>query len=79
MEKFILKLMFKYKWYSTIFFILTYIVLVFLYLKPITFSNILGSFVFLLLLILSIWNVLFLLLDSIDENSTRNEIIGRGL
>jgi hypothetical protein len=79
MENFILKLMFKYKWHSTIFCILMYIVLVFLYLEPITLSNILGSFIFLLLLILSIWNVSFLLLDSIDENSTSNEIIGRGI
>jgi hypothetical protein len=79
MKNLILNLMFKYKWHTTIFFIVVYIILIVFYLNPITFDNVFGSFIFLLLLISSLWNVSFLLLNSIDENSTFNEIIGRGI
>ncbi|KAF1024599.1 MAG: hypothetical protein GAK29_02447 [Acinetobacter bereziniae] len=79
MRKFILNIMFKYKWYTTIFCILVYLFLAFVFLDPLTISNILGSLLFLLLLLSSIWNVSFLLLDSVDENSSSNEIAGRAI
>lgn len=79
MEKIILKIMFKYKWYSTIFCMVLYFVLVGFYLRPISLINFFGSLIFLLLLILSLWNISFLMLNSINENSSFGEILGRGI
>ncbi len=79
MDKIILNLMFKYKSLVTFSFVFIYFVLLIFCLSPITLSNILGSFIFLLLLIASVWNVSFIMLDSINESSQFSKILGRGI
>lgn len=77
MRKFTINLLFLYKWHATILCIFIYLFLVIFFLRPINFNNLLGSLIFLGLLLSSIWNVSFLMLDSIKKDSPDLVVLGR--
>ena len=79
LEKLILNIVFKYRCQCLCFVVVLYFILLLFFMRSLSFDNILGSLIFLYLLVSSIWNDSFVLLGEIHEDSPSGEIIGRGI